>query len=253
MNHLETDEETVVALRNADAPSQLVFVCEHASARIPARYGDLGLAPEARSSHAAWDPGALALAEHLADRFGAVLVAASVSRLVIDCNRPPEAPDAMPARSEIFDIPGNAKLDKAEREIRSQSYYTPFHAAVAKAISDRSDPILVTVHSFTPVYHGAARTVEIGVLHDRDARLADAMLDAADRAGAQNVRRNDPYGPEDGVTHTLKKHALPGKHLNVMLEVRNDLIADAAAQDDMAKRLGDWLESALSTTGAAAC
>lgn len=245
-------DDTVVDVLNAKASSPIVLVCEHASAFIPEVFEGLGVTGEALTSHVAWDPGALALANRMAEHLDAVLVAAKTSRLVYDCNRPPDAPDAMPARSEIVDVPGNANLSAAQKADRVANYYAPFRAAVSDILGARRDPVLITVHSFTRVYHGQPREVEIGVLHDADARLADALL-SNDGMANQNVQRNEPYGPDDGVTHTLQEHALPGGLLNVMLEVRNDLIADTASQTVMADRLSTWIEQALAKTEAAAC
>jgi predicted N-formylglutamate amidohydrolase len=106
------------------------------------------------------------------------------------------------------------------------------------------NPILVTIHSFTPVYHGAMRSVEIGVLHDSDTRLADAMLQAPQARTAYSVQRNQPYGIEDSVTHTLQEHAIKEGHLNVMLEIRNDLIETQEQQAAMADMLAGWIETA---------
>jgi predicted N-formylglutamate amidohydrolase len=107
--------------------------------------------------------------------------------------------------------------------------------------------VIVTIHSFTPVYHGQHRAVEIGVLHDSDARLADAMLDIAGRHTPLNVLRNAPYGPQDGVTHTLKEHAIRSGHLNVMIEIRSDLIETQRQQTDMAAMLAGWIAAAVTT------
>lgn len=242
MNHRDDAlMSDVVDVRNAQASSPVVIVCEHASAHIPPAFDDLGLPADALHSHVAWDPGALAVATRMAELLDAALVASTTSRLVYDCNRPPEAPGAMPARSEIFDVPGNANLSAADRAMRADTYYAPFRAALAAVLQARPAPVMVTVHSFTPVYHGQPREVEIGILHDSDTRLADAMLDLAPRQNPHIVRRNDPYGPEDGVTHTLKEHALPYGHLNVMLEIRNDLIATEAQQSAMASTLAYWV------------
>lgn len=230
----------VVEVVNATGRAPLVLVCEHASSFIPAHLGHLGLDEAARQSHAAWDPGARDLAVHLSGHFDAKLVASRISRLVYDCNRPPEASDAMPARSEVIDVPGNAALSASDRQARASTYYEPFRETLAGVLDTTPDPVIVTVHSFTPIYHGQKRAVEIGVLHDSDTRLADAMLACAEALPFE-VQRNAPYGPEHGVTHTLKAHALPKGRLNVMLEIRNDLIATSAQQAEMAGTIGDWL------------
>lgn len=233
-----------IDVRRADARAPVVVVCEHASNRIPGGATALGLPQAAGQAHIAWDPGALGVADALADALGATRVAGTVSRLVYDLNRPPSAPDAMPARSETYDIPGNAALDDAGRKARVEAVYNPFHNRLAGLLAVRSDPILVTVHSFTPVYHGQPRETRIGILHDTDARLADAMLDTAPM-NLGPVRRNDPYGPADGVTHMLVRHGVSEGRLNVMIEIRNDLITTPAEQQEMGERLADWLVRAL--------
>ncbi|HGG64424.1 MAG TPA: N-formylglutamate amidohydrolase, partial [Rhodobacteraceae bacterium] len=190
-----------------------------------------------------------AVAQKMSNLLDARLVASTVSRLVYDCNRPPQAPGAMPARSEIHDVPGNTNLTDIEKTERISKVYNPFRNMVSDTLTaSAKPPVLVTIHSFTPVYMGQKRTVDIGILHDDDSRLADAMLALApDRTGL-NIRRNDPYGPEDGVTHTLKLHALPRGLLNVMIEIRNDLIAGPASQQAMAAFMADLLNDALTET-----
>lgn len=234
---------------NAAGAAPVVLVCEHASNYIPAQLNSLGLSESVRKSHIAWDPGALELSKRLSALLDAPLVASGVSRLVYDCNRPPTAPDAMPIKSEIFDIPGNAGLDDDARADRVVRYYDPFRATLAESLAKVSSPVLITIHSFTPIYLGQQRSVETGVLHDSDARLADQMLAIAGKHTDMMVLRNDPYGPEDGVTHTLKEHAIGAGLLNVMLEVRSDRIATSQQQDDIAQMLAGWLRAALEAQG----
>ncbi|MFD2857352.1 N-formylglutamate amidohydrolase [Seohaeicola zhoushanensis] len=245
------DAATTEGLAGA-APALLL--CEHASAEIPAEFRELGLPPETRFSHAAWDPGALTLSRHLSAAMGVPLVFGAVSRLLYDCNRPPEAPDSVPEKSEIHEIPGNRGLSPEARADRANRIYHPFCAAVDAAMEAARPAALITVHSFTPVYFGKHRPVEIGVLHDTDTRLADALL--AELEGAPyRIERNQPYGPADGVTHSLKRHAIARGLPNVMLEVRNDLLADPARAADVAALLARTLPAALGrmpgTAGAA--
>ena len=245
------DELPVVETRNAQADGHVVLACEHASAAIPASLEGLGLAPEARLSHVAWDPGALEVAEHMAAALNAPLVASRVSRLVLDCNRPPEAPDAIPEVSEVHEVPGNRGITQTARAIRAAEIYEPFHARLGQVldsvlVSARA-PVLVTVHSFTPVYRGKPREVEIGFLHDADSRLVDALLAHAGQGplAGRDVRRNAPYGPGDGVMHTLRRHGEARGLLHVMIEIRNDVIGTEATQADIGRRLATALQSAL--------
>ena len=248
MRILSAEEGDPVALENVAARGRVIVVCEHASRVMPAALGTLGLSAEALSSHIAWDPGALAVSRLLAGSLDATLVHQRFSRLVYDCNRPPCSPAAMPEKSEVYDVPGNRGLDQAARDARTAALYEPFRAALAGLVRERiaagRPPVIVTVHSFTPVYFGKPRAVEIGILHDADSRLADAMLAAA-RGGDYDTRRNEPYGPEDGVTHTLKEHGLANGLANVMIEVRNDLVRDEAGERAVAGYLAGLLGEGL--------
>lgn len=241
----QDQDRPAVELRNRSGRAAALIVCEHASNRIPAEFGDLGLSGAQLASHIAWDPGAMAVARHLSRLWDAPLVAATASRLLYDCNRAPEAPDAIPARSEWHDIPGNQGLSDAARAERIGRFHDPFRRLLADTL-DRRPPgcALVTIHSFTPIYKSRPRSVEIGILHDSDSRLADAMLARAGAHTDARVARNDPYGPEQGVTHTLKVHALPRGLPNVMVEIRNDLIVTGAEQRAMAAMLGAWIDAA---------
>lgn len=234
-----------VRVVNGDGASSVLLVCEHASCHIPPALERLGLPEDDALSHAAWDPGALGVAEEMARVLDAPLVAGTVSRLVYDCNRPPGAADAMPARSEVIEVPGNRGLDDAARAARTRLFYEPFRNTVAARLAAMRDPVLVTVHSFTPVFHGRPRAVEIGVLHDKDTRLADAMLDMPPRGVAKRIERNAPYGPEDGVTHTLREHGIANGHPNVMLEIRSDLVAAPDRQRAMGRAMAEWVAGAF--------
>jgi predicted N-formylglutamate amidohydrolase len=244
----EADGECV-AVERQNGVSPLLVICEHASRLLPVRFGTLGLSEEALNSHIAWDPGALAVARAISQALDATLVYQRFSRLIYDCNRPPEAAGAMPGKSEVYDIPGNATLSDADKQARTEALYIPFHDAIRALIRDRTargqETIIVTVHSFTPVYYGKTRAVEIGILHDRDSRLADGMLAAAAGTSHYKVERNEPYGPADGVTHTLVLHGLSNGLRNVMIEVRNDLIADQAGQGVVASYLTRLLQQSM--------
>jgi predicted N-formylglutamate amidohydrolase len=239
-----------VAVERPNGTSPLLVICEHASRLLPERFGTLGLSEEALRSHIAWDPGAVAVARGISEALDATLVYQRFSRLVYDCNRPPESPGAMPEKSEVYDIPGNARLSDEERHARTKALYIPFHDAIRALIRDRKargqETVIATVHSFTPIYHGKTRAVEIGILHDEDSRLADGMLEAAE-AGSHRykIERNEPYGPADGVTHTLILHGISNGFRNVMIEVRNDLISDETGQGVMAGYLTGLLQQSL--------
>lgn len=242
---------SAIAVENDCAGGDIVVVCEHASRLLPTKLGDLGLDAVALESHIAWDLGALELSRRLSFSLDALLVYQRYSRLVYDCNRPPEAVSAIAEKSEIFQIPGNTDISEAERQARVNEIYLPFRDGLYEILSYRRatgrPTILVTIHSFTPVYFGERREVEIGILHDRDSRFADAMLCESQRQAQKYVvMRNQPYGPVDGVTHTLLEHGIANGIPNVMIEVRNDLLMSADANIAIATYLTALIGKAAS-------
>jgi predicted N-formylglutamate amidohydrolase len=238
-----------VAVERPDGRSPFLVICEHASRALPERFGDLGLSRDALASHIAWDPGALAVARHISASLDATLIHQRFSRLIYDCNRPPDSSGAMPEVSEIYTIPGNQRLGAVERRARTEALYVPFHDRIRALLADRAArgqaTVIVTIHSFTPVYMGRPRAVELGILHDEDRWLADRMLAAAADRPLYRIERNEPYGPEDGVTHTLRLHGVANDLHNVMIEVRNDLIGDEVSQGVVADYLTGLLLRSL--------
>jgi len=240
---VSTAPDLPVELVNQTGVSPVLLVCEHASNFIPDCFDGLGLAPSERTSHIAWDPGAETVSRHLSRLLDARLVACQVSRLVYDCNRSPEMADAIPERSEKFVIPGNRSLTRLQKKHRIDTYYQPFYDTLGLQVSSGTEA-LVTIHSFAPIYNDRVREVEIGIIHDTDQRLADALL-ANTSIGDKRLWRNRPYTADDGVTHTLKTHGTASGILNVMVEIRNDLIQTERDQFDIALALAGALHEAL--------
>ena len=237
---LAPEEGPAAAVYRSDGRAPVLLVCEHASSFIPASLADLGLAPSDRLSHAVWDIGAIDMAMHIADLLDAPLVHSRVSRLVYDCNRPPSAASAFPVKSETIEVPGNRDLGEADRAQRTREIYDPFRQLLASTLDGFSTrPSLITIHTFTPIWFGTPRATELGVLHDADDQLAEAVLAAALKQTTLRAEMNQPYAAVDGVTHTLREHAIPRGIENVMIEVRNDLVSDQAG----AARIGAMLAS----------
>lgn len=236
-----------VAVTHPDGAAHIAIVCEHASSQIPSEFDQLGVSDSVAKSHVAWDPGALPVAQRIAKNMDAVLVCGTKSRLLYDCNRPPEAPSAIPARSEIFDIPGNTNLSQTERAARITRFYEPFREALCSEISRYRQTLrlLLTIHSFTPVFYGVTREVEVGILHGKDACFAQAMMNAKPDNSHLCICLNEPYAAADGVAHTLDHHGAANGVPSVMVEVRNDLIATASDQEAMADFLTQWVERTL--------
>jgi predicted N-formylglutamate amidohydrolase len=248
---MDGDEQAAVRVVNARGTSPFVIVCDHASNRIPSRYGDLGLTPVERLSHIAWDPGALAVSLTLSDLLDAPLVHSTVSRIVIDCNRELDAPDLIWTLSEATHIPANRDLDAAERSYRIEHYHRPYHAAIEALLAARRQAgqtsILVCMHSFTPVYHGVKRPWPIGLIHGRDTRFTRALFDALKAEDPSlNVGWNEPYAALKGVTLTLERHGDGGGIEATMIEIRHDEIIHPEGVELWSRRLARCLAAARS-------
>jgi predicted N-formylglutamate amidohydrolase len=194
----------------------------------------LGLAVEDLSRHIAWDPGALPVALRMAEALDATLVETRISRLVIDCNRPLDAPDLVPPVSETTAIPGNTGLSEKQRAARVALSWQPFHAAIEQIVDGRlargQETRLVSVHSFTPIYKGRNRPWHIGIIHDEDRRLASPLIGALKRLAGVTVGVNEPYSPADRVYFTLERHARSRGLPCAMIEIRNDEISGETGQ-----------------------
>jgi predicted N-formylglutamate amidohydrolase len=246
---LPPDVSPVARIENPLGASPVLLICEHASNHLPPIYGTLGLSPEERESHIAWDPGALGVAQHLAEKLDAPLVHATVSRLVIDLNRDPTAPDSIVAMSERTAVPGNADLCAAERDRRVREVYGPFHRAVETFMDERAarTRTVVSIHSFTPVYRDVARPWHVGLIFDADDRLAQKLAAALRQDPTLVVGMNEPYSPADRVFHTLERQAVRRGLAPLMIEIRNDLIRTAGEQAQWGARLAPLIAEAVST------
>ena len=235
---LGADEPHPATIINASGASAYVLICEHASNRIPKKLGSLGLSETDLSRHIAWDIGAEPTARILSKLLDAPLIIQRYSRLVYDCNRPPEAESAMPGLSEVFDIPGNKTLTPAAKISRTREIARPFHHAIEEFLDARAaegkQTILASIHSFTPVYKGKKRELDVGFLFNRDPWLANFLIKVFP---TEKARLNEPYGPKDGVMHLMNLHAAPRGLKHVMIEIRNDLISDHAGHNAWANYL----------------
>ena len=222
-----TDPDPILRGGGPDGAGMLLS-CEHAGTTIPRQLGNLGLAREDLLDHIGWDPGALEVTRALSEKLGATYVAQRYSRLVIDCNRPRNAPDLVPDRSDTRTVPGNAGLTDPDVTARWDEIHQPFHATLAAMVPGRS--ALVSVHSFTPHRRGdaAPRRVEIGILARDDNPLFRHLMQRLPELVDGPVEANTPYDIDDASDYTIPVHAEANGVPHALVEIRNDLIADAS-------------------------
>lgn len=234
--------------------ASVIFLCDHASNALPGDYGTLGLEQGAFATHIACDIGAAEVTRTLARAFGAPAILARWSRLLIDLNRGAEDPTLVMKLSDGRIIPGNRDADAGEIALRLVKFHAPYHGAIAAEIAAARAagivPTLLSMHSFTPAWKGERRRWEVGVLWDRDARLARPLIAALAGAGFV-VGDNEPYSGElEG--DCLYVHGTMNGLPHVLIEIRQDLIATPEAARAFAGRLKPILDDALAAMEPAA-
>ncbi|HET9953191.1 MAG TPA: N-formylglutamate amidohydrolase [Polyangiaceae bacterium] len=250
---LEPEEPPPYRVLEGDADSPFFLTCDHASNRLPKKLGDLGLAAAELERHIAWDIGAAGLSEALARELGGFLILQNYSRLAIDCNRPLSSETSITKTSEATEIPGNRGLGSEQALARIASIFEPYHRRIEHELARREQrgqsTVLLAIHSFTPVFHGVARPWHVGVLYQRDTRLAHALLQLLRSNSDLVVGDNQPYSVSDtsdyGIIQYGERRGLP----HVELEVRQDLITEPAQQTSWARRLAPMFRSALGMAG----
>lgn len=249
MTLLGRDDPPPYTVERDHGRSPFFFTCDHGGRALPRALGDLGVSEADRQRHIAWDIGVTELGKRLAARLDAFLIAQTYSRLAIDCNRHPGSPQSIVTVSERTAIPGNERLSEAERTARASEIFHPYHDRIARELDARAerkhDTVLVTLHSFTPVFMDNARAMQCGVLYNRDARLGHALLAELRAEGDLVVGDNEPYAATDATDYGLVVHGERRGLVHVEIEVRQDLIEHAAGQDAWAARLERVLPRAL--------
>jgi predicted N-formylglutamate amidohydrolase len=238
---LAGDDPEPVLDRQADGSSPFVFTCDHYGRLIPRALGDLGLDDHERQRHIAWDIGIAGVAEQVSAALNAHLLAQRYSRLVIDCNRPPAAASSVPPISEATAIPGNQGITQDAADERRRLIFEPYHRRIAEVLDRRArdgkPTILVSLHSFTPIYTGVARPWHIGTLYHRDHRLPKRLLRELRAEPELVVGDNQPYAVSDATDYTIPVHGEARGLINTGIEIRQDLITDEAGQRQWAERL----------------
>jgi predicted N-formylglutamate amidohydrolase len=238
---LGTEDVPPVREYNEAGRSPFFLSCDHYGRLIPHVLGDLGLPESELTRHIAWDIGIAGVAEALSEQLDAHLIVQRYSRLVIDCNRPPHVAGSIPRISEATTIPGNEGLSREAAELRRAEIYDPYHRRIDAIIDARREAglptVLVSLHSFTPVYAGIARPWHIGTLYHRDTHLPPLVLKSLRAEGDLVVGDNEPYAVSDDTDYTIPVHAEARGLINTGIEIRQDLISDPAGEKAWADRL----------------
>ena len=234
-------------IHGADYKNGTVIVCDHASNEVPAEIGNgsLGLPPDEMRRHIAYDIGAAGVAAGISRILGAPAIFSTFSRLVIDSNRDEADPTLIMQISDGTIIPANRRLPRSERQRRLEYYHRPYHGAIDSLLSEIADPVMVSVHSFSPQLNGfPKRPWHVGVLFGRDDRVARPLVELLRSDKRICVGVNQPYSgqlPGD----TLSRHAAKRGFRHVLLEIRSDGIATPDGQKRWAERLAPIIRTAI--------
>jgi predicted N-formylglutamate amidohydrolase len=227
----------------------LVLTCEHASNRLPH-----GLRPRSAperallQTHWAWDIGAWGVARHLARAFGAAAIGGAVSRLVVDLNRQVADPSLVRREADGLRLSWNARVTPPEIERRMLAWHLPYHDAIDREIlrlvTRGVQPLLLAVHSFTPVYDGRRRDFDMGVLFDRSRPHAVALARAL-RSSGFRVRYNEPYSGLKGMMYSIHRHGTHHGLPCLELEINQALLLPRGAAAHLASPIASALRSAM--------
>ncbi len=247
--------DAAFAVTGQERRGRWLVACDHATNIVPdwvaATAGPtLGLPGAEMARHIAHDIGALGVSEALGSALDGPVISSRFSRLVIDPNRGEDDPTLLMRLYDGTIIPGNRHADAAVRKERLDRLHRPYHAAYAALAGRRADTVIVAVHTFTPQLAGRpARPWQIGVLHSHlDSRLALPLIARLRAEGDLTVGDNEPYGghlPGDAID----RHALGPGRPNILIELRQDLVATPDAQRAWAARLAPILHDTLAESG----
>jgi len=243
---LTAEDPAPVRVLREQGTSDIFLTADHAGRAIPQKLKDLGLPDAERQRHIAWDIGIAGVTEHLSELLDATAVLQTYSRLVIDCNRNPSWPSATPAISERTPIPGNVNLSGEAKAERVAAIFTPYHDRIAGLLDARTHrrTIVVAMHSFTPSFKGESRSMQVGILHDKDPQLAGIMLDLLRQEPGLVLGDNEPYALAEDSDYSIPAHATKRGLHHVEIEIRQDLIATPDVQRAWAERFARWLTAA---------
>jgi predicted N-formylglutamate amidohydrolase len=238
----EGDPAPVVE-QNPEGRSPFLLTSDHFGRAIPRRLGDLGLPESELTRHIAWDVGIAGVARALSVHLDAHLIAQAYSRLIIDCNRPLDAPGSIPRISEATIIPGNEGLTREAAQARRREIFDPYHRRISETIERRLregvPTVLVSLHSFTPVYAGIKRPWHVGTLYQSDTRLPPLLLKGLRAQGDLVVGDNEPYAVSNETDYTIPVHGEARGLMNTGIEIRQDLVSHQAGEAQWAERLAN--------------
>lgn len=249
MSLLGSEDPAPFSVFNNRGASDILFTSDHNGVAIPSKLKNLGVPSNELRRHVAYDIGIDAVAHALAKRFDAPLIVSNYSRLVIDCNRHPGATGSIPSISDNTIISGNEQISAASIKAREKEIFREYHSSISRQIvamqQNDKHPILISLHSFTPVINGQFRPWEIGVLWKGDQRLSRPLINKLRYNKYLTIGDNEPYSGSEPAGYTVDYHVEPSNFLSAAIEFRQDLIEFKSGAEHWANCFGDALDYVL--------
>lgn len=245
---LAEDEPPPYSVVNPGGKAPCLLICEHASNAIPKKLDNLGLTEEQLRHHAILDIGVDHVTRCLSEILDAPAIIANYSRAVIDINRRLDHPTVFLTENDGLTVTANLNLGDAEKQIRIDEIYEPFHQKIRDMIEGfrQQDmiPAIVSIHSYSPLFYKQVRPWHMGILWTQDPRMPVPVIEYFREKG-YTVGDNEPYDARVLRGTTINQHADDNRLPNVLVEIRNDQIDSAQGGTQWAEMLGDCLKNIL--------
>ncbi len=223
--------------------SQILIIADHASNYLPKENNKLGLTNAFLNQHIAFDIGVKELSLDLSYRLKCNVIQGKYSRLLIDLNRDLDDPTVIP---EIVDgkiIPGNIGLSKNEFRLRVKKIYNKYHHEIDRIIINKKVKVILSLHSFNPIFKNKRRLLEFGILSNEDKNLSSIIIDQL-KLLKLNVGDNEPY-KGDLIGDSMYRHGLRNRIPHALIEVRNDLLSNTTKIKRVSKLLHKTIVKSL--------
>ena len=207
----------------AKLEKKILIIADHASNFVPEENNKVGLLNSFLNKHIAFDVGVKELSLDLSNRLKCKVIQGKYSRLIIDLNRDLDDPTVIPEIVDRKIIPGNIGLGKSELRLRIEKIYNKYHYEIDQTIKNKKVKVILSLHSFNPIFKNKRRLLEFGILSNEDKNLSSIIIDQL-KLQKLNVGDNKPYRG-NLIGDSMYRHGLKNKLPHALIEVRNDLLS----------------------------
>ncbi len=228
---------------SAKQKKRILFIADHASNYIPSSLKDLGLKKNLLNSHIAYDLGVKELCINLANILKSKYIIGEYSRLIIDLNRDKSDPTLIPEIVDRTVIKKNIILNENDKKKRISNIYNRYHQKIKTTIKHDNITILISLHSFNPIFKNKKRNIHFGILSNQDRRLSDYIITEMKQRKLK-IGDNEPY-KGNLIGDTMHKHGLKNNLHHTLIEIRNDLLSSPTKIQKVSKLLKEVISNSI--------